>query len=74
MLRGIFSAKGVPPLEFKHACAMVALLLQHAEAPEQEADGGSFVVRGNADVKHGTASENRSRHDPLVRERRFADT
>ena len=40
MLLGIFSAKGVLPLEFKPAHSVGDLLLQHLEALEQEAEEG----------------------------------
>jgi hypothetical protein len=38
MLRGIFFAKGVPPLEFKPPYSVGGLLLHRLEAVEQEAE------------------------------------
>ena len=38
MLLGIFSAKGVPPVEFKPAYSVGDLLTQHLDEPEQEAE------------------------------------
>jgi hypothetical protein len=38
MLLGIFFAKGEPPLEFKPACSVGDLLLQHLDGIEQAAE------------------------------------
>jgi hypothetical protein len=35
---GIFASHGVPPLDFKPASSIGHLLLQHLDAPEQEAE------------------------------------
>jgi len=49
MLLGVFSAKGVLPLEFKPAYSVGDLLLQHLDALEQEADEKGGVQQVLAD-------------------------
>lgn len=49
MLLGVFSAKGVLPLEFKPAYSVGDLLLQHLEALEQEAEEKGGVQQVLAD-------------------------
>jgi hypothetical protein len=49
MLLGIFSAKGVLPLEFKPAYSVEDLLTQHLDELEQEAECKGGVIQGLAD-------------------------
>jgi hypothetical protein len=49
VLLGIFSAKGVPPLEFKPAYSVGDLLTQHLDELEQEAERKGGVPQTLAD-------------------------
>jgi hypothetical protein len=49
MLPGIFSAEGVPPVEFKPVYAVGDLLTQHLDELEQEAEPKGGVLQTRSD-------------------------
>jgi hypothetical protein len=49
MLLGVFSAKGVLPLEFKPAYSVGDLLTQHLDALEQEAERKGGILQTLSD-------------------------
>jgi hypothetical protein len=53
MLLGIFSAKGMPPLEFKPAYSAGDLLTQYLDELEQEAESKGGDCRRRDTHRHG---------------------